>query len=82
MKMFEKEREVILNNNFEIVKEYSLVNNYGYIVKVNNNEYDLRHWRNIYGAEINYWEISGKVASEEDKNKLIELQKEMNEYCR
>ena len=80
MEQFQKERDVILQNGFEIIKEYSLVNNDGYIVKINGNKYDLRHWRNVYGASVNFWEISR--IQEQDKEKITELVNQMNKECR
>ena len=80
MEKYRKEKEIILESGLEIVREYSLVNNYGYIIKLNNQEYDLRHWLNVYGASVNYWDVSSKSrASEEDRIILEQLEKKMNE---
>lgn len=78
LESLKKEKEIIERNNAKIIDTYNLVNNYGYKILFNNNEYDLRHYLNIYGQEVNYWEVSGKCkASEEDKKILIDLEKEL-----
>lgn len=78
MDFLQKERDAILSSGFEIVDDYSLVNNYGYKIKLNNTEYDLRHWKNIYGIEVDYWSVDNKSkASEEDRKKIEELEKKM-----
>lgn len=72
------EESKIKKCGFEIIGYYNLVSNYGFKIKLNNQEYDLRHWKNCYGAEVNYWEVSPKCrASEEDRIKLEELEEIM-----
>jgi hypothetical protein len=60
------ERQAIVNNGGEIVDSYSLVNNYGYIIMVDGNKYDVRHWLNVYGASCNIW-----TATPDDNNQKI-----------
>ena len=47
------------------VKPYFLVNNAGYTFEKNGLKFDLRHFTNIYGAEVNYWGISAKKDGEQ-----------------
>lgn len=83
MKIFEsmkKEKEIIESYEVEIIGAYSLVSNYGYKIKFKNKEYDLRHWLNCYGAEVNYWEISPISRASDDEQKILkDLENKMTE---
>jgi hypothetical protein len=37
---------------------YSLVNNYGYTFSIGQNRSDIRHNLNVYGASVDYWDIT------------------------
>lgn len=50
------------------VKEYCLVNNFGYTFNLDGSRYDLRYWANCYGCELNYWSLDCKSG----KPKIIE----------
>ena len=39
------------------VKYYALINNDGYTFVKNGVRYDVRHWLNCYGADVDYWSI-------------------------
>lgn len=39
------------------ISSYMLVNNYGYTFKYKGVLYDLRHWLNCYGADVDYWSL-------------------------
>lgn len=43
----------------EEVKHYTLINNEGYTFTKHGKKYDLRHWRNVYGAEVDFWSVGG-----------------------
>lgn len=78
LEKLKKEKEIILKKGIEITDEYNLVSNYGYKIKLNNQEYDLRHWKNCYGVEVDYWEVNHKCkATDEEKKILIELENEL-----
>lgn len=79
--MLEKEKEVMGKYNLEIVKTYTLINNDGIIFKLNNKEYDARHLRNIYGAEVDYYEITPLneyKPTEEEKKTLEAIKEDLN----
>lgn len=40
------------------IKFYMLVNNDGYRFEYKGIKFDLRHWRNVYGVETNFYSIS------------------------
>ena len=39
------------------ISGYTLVNNYGYTFNYKGQRYDARHWLNVYGADVDYWDI-------------------------
>ena len=68
---FEFEREEDLENiGCENVEVYLLVNNYGYTFTKGNNKYDLRHWLNCYGCDVNYWSLDAHDKNTKDFVKL------------
>ena len=79
--------EIFTNYGCTEVKPYSLVNNHGYTFKYNEVSYDIRFWRNCYGVELNYWDVSvdgNSDATKVDENKtdIEEIKKLFNEKCR
>ena len=42
---------------FKNFKWYSLINNYGYSFDYLDDHFDLRHWLNCYGENVDYWTI-------------------------
>lgn len=52
----------------EDVKSYTLVNNYGFTFVKNGKHYDIRRWKNCYGADLG-WQVFGTKA-EEDTHSL------------
>lgn len=50
-------RDLLVANGAEIEKGYCLVNNYGWIFRLNGHRYDARFWANVYGFARNEWEI-------------------------
>lgn len=53
-----KQKEQLQNAGAENIKGYTLVNNSGYTFNKNGIYYDLRHWINCYGVEVDYYELS------------------------
>lgn len=47
------------------VKPYTLINNEGYTFTKDGIKYDLRHWLNIYGAEVDFWSVGGNRTEKE-----------------
>lgn len=78
----DKFKEVIIKHGGNIIDEYVLINNDGYIFELEGNKYDCRHWRNVYGVEVNYYDITFiKGDNEYDDNiqdKIDLIEKEMN----
>ena len=66
---FEKE-EVLEQAGCENVEIYMLVNNYGYTFTKGDVKFDLRHWLNCYGAEVNYWSLDGHNKNTKDYVRL------------
>lgn len=42
----------------EFIEMYNLINNYGYHFEKNGKRYDLRHWLNCYGEEVDYYTLA------------------------
>ena len=47
-----------------------LVNNYGYTFTKGDVKFDLRHWLNVYGEDVNYWSLDGHQIDTKDYVKL------------
>lgn len=63
--VFNKEQE-LKNAGCENVESYMLVNNYGYTFAKGDVKFDLRHWLNCYGEDVNYWSLDGhKIGTKE-----------------
>ncbi len=56
MSYFEKDE--IIDSIIPLAEHYSLVNNYGWHWDSNGYHYDLRHVLNVYGCEVNHWDLS------------------------
>lgn len=69
MLKFNKEDE-LRNAGCENVDGYMLVNNYGYTFTKGDIKYDLRHWLNCYGADVDYWSLNGHKIGTKDYVKL------------
>ena len=66
----DREEKKLQELGFEEVKWYGLINNDGYTFKKNDIKYDLRHWVNCFGAEVNFWSLSGWVDGSRENVKL------------
>lgn len=67
--VFNKEQD-LRNAGFENVNSYMLVNNYGYTFTKGDVKFDLRHWLNVYGEDVNYWSLDGHQIATKDYVKL------------
>lgn len=48
-------KELLIKMGCENIEHYTLVNNTGYTFTRTDIKYDVRHWRNCYGAELDIW---------------------------
>ena len=67
--VFNKEQE-LRNAGCENVDSYMLVNNYGYTFTKGDVKFDLRHWLNVYGEDVDYWSLDGHKIDTKDYVKL------------
>ena len=78
-----REKEIINNmEHVELIREYSLVNNYGYIVKIYDKEVDIRHWLNVYGQDTNFWDSNLRTTDVKIQTTINKLTRMLNEECR
>ena len=78
---YEKEKDILLKYNCTNLNRYSLVNNNGWTFDLNGNNYDVRHWKNIYGVQVNYWKIDTS-ADDINIDILNRIVKDLNENCK
>ena len=74
-------KEIIKKHGGQIVGSYMLVNNWGYDVKYNGTEYDVRRWANCYGSDCGWgvmW-LSNK-GGDRDEQWMRALDKDLNNY--
>lgn len=55
-------------------QEYNLVNNHGVTAETDQHSIDIRHWLNLYGVDVDYWDIRivDKETREQKYDKSIE----------
>lgn len=71
MSNFEFNKEfALIKAGCENVKSYMLVNNYGYTFTKGDVKFDLRHWLNCYGEDVNYWSLDGHKIDTKDYVRL------------
>lgn len=70
-------KSIIEKHNGKYLSQYTLVSNYGYIFEYKGKEYDARHWLNVYGASVNFWNIS--PLGEPLPSELSQMEDELNE---
>ena len=59
MKNCNKEIEKMLKKlGAKKIEFYVLVNNDGFTFEYEGKRYDLRHWRNVYGVECDFWDCT------------------------
>jgi len=56
-KELEQKETRLQNTGAENVKHYTLINNSGYTFDKNGVHYDLRHWLNCYGADVDHYTL-------------------------
>lgn len=68
------------------VKNYMLSSNYGYDITYKGHRFDLRHWLNLYGVDVDYWSIWGittkgintiNVSKDTTKEQLISIMEDL-----
>ena len=75
--------DILKKHNCTNIKPYNLVNNSGCTFELNGIEFDARHWKNVYGTNVDYWDISiTKDITEESKAVLQQIKQELNDNCR
>ena len=57
---FQEFKEYLASKGVEDFKGYTLINNYGYTFKYKGVKYDLRHVLNVYGADVDWWDLTPK----------------------
>lgn len=70
MKYEFNKQDLLRNAGCENVDSYMLVNNYGYTFTKGDVKFDLRHWLNCYGADVDYWSLDGHKIGTKDYVKL------------
>lgn len=76
-----KEQE-LKNAGCENVDSYMLVNNYGYTFTKGDVKYDLRHWLNCYGEDVDYWDLGGHNTKEYVKGGIFKNFEEALEFIK
>ena len=62
MKIIEEMRnqeELLKEAGAQEVEHYTLINNDGYTFNKGGKKYDMRHWINMYGGDVDFWSIGG-----------------------
>lgn len=75
-------KEILAKYNCTDIEPYSLVSNSGVTFILDNVKYDARHWRNVYGADVNYWDITAVEGSTVKSDILDAIKNELNSICR
>ena len=61
------------------IKFYMLVNNDGFTFEIGGVKFDLRHWRNVYGVETDFWDVNFLTTPNEESHALAgEIKAEAN----
>lgn len=75
-------REIIKKHGGKIVDEYSLINNWGYIVMIpDGTQYDVRRWANCYGSDCG-WGVCHMQSrgGKSDENWVKAISRDLNDY--
>ena len=51
-------------------QEYNLVNNHGMTAETDQSSIDIRHWLNLYGVDVDYWDI--RIVNKETREQKYE----------
>lgn len=82
-KIIEEEKKIkamLIKHGATDIKSYLLINNSGYEFIIKGVKYDLRHWRNVYGCEVDYYRIIETPKNDYEIVKAIN--KEANEILK
>ena len=74
----DKVKEMLINYGAYDIKHYLLINNSGFIFYLNGIKYDLRHYRNIYGADVNYYAVLHYDKNDKNADTLRKITNEAN----
>ena len=73
-------KKMLLKHGATNLNFYMLINNDGFNFELNGVKYDLRHFRNIYGASVNYFKIvSGINKDDANADELRRIENDANE---
>lgn len=81
-KQEEIETSIIKKYGGTNIEHYNLLSNDGYYFKLGAIGADARHWRNCYGAEVNYWAVHVTNYNVDDSDiirAMRSIEKELNE---
>ena len=53
----DKIKKMLQDKGATNIEFYMLVNNDGYTFELEGVRFDLRHWRNVYGVETDFWDV-------------------------
>ena len=75
-------KEILAKYNCTDIEPYSLVSNSGVTFILDNVRYDARHWRNVYGADVDYWNIMPIKGGTVNSDILDAIKNELNSISR
>lgn len=81
-KQEEKERDIIKRHGGTNIEHYDLINNEGYTFNIGVVRVDARHWRNCYGADVNFWSVLNSNYNTDDitiVKAMKDIESELNE---
>lgn len=61
------------------IKHYLLVNNDGYAFEYRGFKFDLRHWRNCYGVETNFYSVMNNARPDNWEEWIKEFSNKLEE---
>ena len=74
----EKIKAMLESKNVTNIKHYTLVNNSGYTFEYKGVKFDLRHWRNCYGVEMNCYSLMNNARPDNYPEWIKEFTKEID----
>lgn len=77
-------RAILERYGAQNIRSYILISNSGYVFDLDGGTYDLRHWRNIYGAQVDHYSYIDTSKAQSDtlaklREILEEIKKELKE---
>ena len=65
IKLNNKIEEMLIREGATQIEYYMLINNDGFtFIWKDGNKHDLRHWRNVYGSDCDFWSCSIGIIKE------------------